>query len=101
MNKLLQQIELIERIDQLIRMKATGNPKNLAERLSVSEATVYRVIETIKGMGAPVEYNIRNQSYVYVDEVDFVCGFFPHKLSYSEAHKINGGDQTLALTVNF
>jgi len=101
MNKLLQQIELIERIDRLIRLKATGSPKCLAQKLDISEASVYRVIDTIKGMGAPVEYSICHQSYMYADAVDFVCGFFPHELSCSEARKINGGYQTLAQIVNF
>ena len=55
MNKLLQQIALIERIDQLIRLKATGTPKCFAKRLTISEASLYRLIDTIKEMGAPVE----------------------------------------------
>jgi len=37
MNKLLQQVELIERIDRLIRLKATGSPKCLAQKLDISE----------------------------------------------------------------
>ena len=76
MNKLLQQIELIERIDQLIRLKATGTPKTFANRLNISEASLYRLIDTIKEMGAPVEFSVRYQSYIYSDEVNFMCGFF-------------------------
>ena len=101
MNKLLQQIELIERIDQLIRLRATGTPKTLAQRLGVSEASLYRVIDTMKEMGAPVEFCIRHQSYVYFNDVNFMCGFFLKELSYREAQKINGGFQNLAYLVNF
>lgn len=101
MNKLLQQIELIERIDQLIRIKATGTPKFLAERLDISEASLYRLIETIKEMGAPIEFSIRYQSYIYLNEVNFMCGFFLKELSYSEIHNLNGGFQTLPFIVNF
>jgi predicted DNA-binding transcriptional regulator YafY len=89
--KLLQQIELIERLDQLIRLKATGNPKNLATKLEVSEATLYRAIEAIKSMGAPVEFSIRYQSYVYSKEVNFMCGFFMKGLTPDETKKVNGG----------
>ena len=33
---LLTQIRRLERLDQLIRMKATGTPKELAKRMQVS-----------------------------------------------------------------
>jgi len=101
MNKLLQQIELIERIDQLIRLKATGTPKKLAERLDISEATLYRLIETIKKMGAPVEFSSRYQSYIYLDEVNFMCGFFLKELARSEIQEVNGGFRNLAHLVCF
>ena len=101
MNKLLQQIELIERIDRLIRLKGTGTPKTFAKRLAISEASLYRLIDTIKEMGAPVEFSVRYQSYIYSDEVNFMCGFFLKELSYSEVQKINGGFQNLACLSNF
>ncbi|HCT29771.1 MAG TPA: hypothetical protein DIW31_03330 [Bacteroidales bacterium] len=101
MNKLIHQIELIERIDQLIRLKATGSPKTLAERLNISEASLYRLIETIKEMGAPVEFSVRYQSYVYCSEVNFMCGFFLKELTYSEAQRVNGGFQNLTIWANF
>jgi len=101
MNKLLQQIELIERIDQLIRLKATGTPKCLAEKLDISEASLYRLIDTVKEMGAPVEFNIRYQSYIYANDVNFICGFFLKELSYREVQRINGGFRNLAGIVNF
>ncbi|MHA7111449.1 HTH domain-containing protein [Sunxiuqinia elliptica] len=97
MAKLFNQIELIERIDQLIRFRATGNPKALAEKFSVSESTIYRIIETIKELGAPVEYSLVCQSYIYTEEVNFLCGFFTRNLSQSEYKKVNGGFQNLKL----
>ena len=48
MRQLSKQIALLERMDQLVRLKATGRPKKLAERLQVSEATVFRIIDTMK-----------------------------------------------------
>lgn len=101
MNKLLQQIELIERIDQLIRLKATGTPKTFAKRLTISEASLYRLIDTIKEMGAPVEFSVRYQSYIYSDAVNFMCGFFLKELSYNEIKKVNGGFQNLACFASF
>jgi len=69
-------MELLDRIDQLIRLKATGRPKNLANRLQVSEATVFRIIETMKAMDAPICFDIACQSYIYTVATQFKCGFF-------------------------
>ena len=101
MNKLLQQIELIERIDQLIRLKATGTPNNFARRLGISDSSLYRLIDTLKEMGAPIEFSVISQSYIYSNEVNFMCGFFLKELSYHEIQKVNGGFQNLAHIVNF
>ena len=76
MRQFIKQMELLERIDQLIRLKATGRPKNLAERLQVSEATVFRTIETMKAMNAPICFDIARQSYIYTEATQFQCGFF-------------------------
>ena len=100
MNKLINQIELIERVDQLIRLRATGNPRRLAERFDVSESTIYRLIETIKDLGAPVEFNLNHQSYIYTDEVNFMCGFFAKEFSRVEYKKVNGGFQTMSTFLN-
>ena len=97
MTKLFDQIKLIERIDRLIRLKATGNPKTLAKKINVSESTIYRLIETIKELGAPVEYNLLYKSYIYTEDVNFFCGFFAKELSYMEYKKINGGFHSFQL----
>jgi len=60
MNIILKQIALIERIDQLIRLKATGTPRTIARRLDLSESSFYRLIDTIKEMGAPVEFSVKD-----------------------------------------
>jgi len=101
MNKLLQQIELIERMDQLIRFKSTGTPRNLARRLSISEASLYRLIDTLREMGAPIEFSVCSQSYVYSSEVNFMCGFFLKELSYVEIQAVNGGFQNLTFLMDF
>lgn len=65
MSKLFEQLRQLERLDQLIRMKATGSPKALAYRLDVSERQIYRFISELKAMGFPIEYCKMRQSYFY------------------------------------
>lgn len=73
--KLLRQINIMERLDQLIRLGATGNLDELARKLNVSVSTVKRQIELMKLLGAPVFFNFAKQRYEYRYKVDFVYGF--------------------------
>jgi len=53
----LTQIRRLERLDQLIRMKATGTPKELAKRMQVSRSTLYNILEFIKMQGVEIYYS--------------------------------------------
>lgn len=63
--KFLSQIEDLRRIDQLIRLKATGSTDDLASRLDVARATVYRYITLLKEKNAPICYCKHRKSYYY------------------------------------
>lgn len=73
---ILKNIELMERIDQLVHMKATGTPVELAKRLGISKTKLYRTIKTMKDLNAPLEYDSGIQSYVYIKPVRLKFGFF-------------------------
>lgn len=91
MKKLSEQIRILERIDQLIRLKCTGTPKQLADKLKVSETTVYRILDTMKQLDAPIAYNISRQSYIYEAPVSFKFGFYTKDISGEEARDIKAG----------
>lgn len=71
MTTLKDQILLLERMDQLIRTKATGTPCELAKRLNFSERHLYRVIEEMKILGFPIAYSKFRRTYYYEKEVWF------------------------------
>ena len=73
---LLFTIERINQVDQLIRLKATGTPQELANRLDISVGSVYNLIKTLKDFGAPVYYCKRRRSYCYRQKCYFDFGFF-------------------------
>ena len=73
--RLIEKIHQIERIDNLIRRKATGSPKQLATRLSISERAVYDCIDLMKTMNAPIYYCRSKGSYCYDEPVKFLFGF--------------------------
>ena len=91
MTKIERQIELIERLDRLIRLQATGNPKQLARRLEISKASLFRVFEVMKRLNAPIVFDIALQSYVYEEEVNFRFGFYTRDLQGHEMLEISGG----------
>ena len=57
----------LEHLDNLIRLKATGDPKALAKKLNISLRGVYDYINMLKSLGAPINYN-RHKSTYYYDE---------------------------------
>ncbi|WP_199729979.1 hypothetical protein [Aquimarina sp. AD10] len=91
MNIIIKQIELIERIDRLIRMHATGTPVELASRLGISRAQTYRMIDIMKELEAPITYDFTIQSFVYEESVGFKFGFYTKELDATEIKSVNGG----------
>lgn len=77
---LLHQIKRIERIDQLIRMKATGSPKELAKRLEISRSTLYNILDFMKTQGVEIYYCAERQSFCYKKDVYFCFGFSVEKV---------------------
>jgi hypothetical protein len=55
----------MKQADQLIRMKATGNPSEFAQKLNISKSHLYNLLEDFKGMGLLLSYSKSEQSYHY------------------------------------
>jgi len=69
-------IDKLDRIDQLIHMKATGQPNELARRLRVSPSTLYEYLDIMKKvLSAPIRYCHFRRSYVYDEEGRLHLGF--------------------------
>lgn len=66
---LISDLFLLERLDYLIRTKATGTPRELASRLKASERNVYRLIGKLREEGFPIAYDKCAESYYYDAEV--------------------------------
>jgi DNA-binding IclR family transcriptional regulator len=73
---LIDQIKRIERLDFLIRTRATGTPAELARKLGMSQSQTFQLLKLIKEeMEAPVVYSKTDQSYCYIRDVKFTFGF--------------------------
>lgn len=74
MQKIRQNIQTLERIDQLIYQKRTGNATELAELLGVHVNTVYGYIQLMREeFEAPIRFDNTRNSYVYDCEGRLIC----------------------------
>ena len=60
---------LLQRIDHLIRTRATGTPSQLAERLGISERKMYRLVGDFRDQGFPIAYDKQADTYYYSEPV--------------------------------
>ena len=71
-----KKIELMVRIDNLIKAGVPGNAGQMAKRLGVNRSTFFRVIGEMRELGAPIDYDWFGKRYVYLDSGQFMIGFF-------------------------
>ena len=81
----------IRRLDSLIRQKRTGTPKELAEKLDISERWLYILMEELRiELGCPIRYDRRERSYVYEEPGKVVIGF-TKELEPWQKKQVSGG----------
>jgi hypothetical protein len=92
MTKKFVDLITLDRLDNLIRMQATGTPIALAERLKMSRSSLFELISFLRdGMQAPIRYCKYRISYVYDYPPKFYLGFEKDKLYSKEQCNVSGG----------
>jgi predicted DNA-binding transcriptional regulator YafY len=62
---LYKSLEYLKQIDKAIYKKKTGSPGALAESIGVSERQLYRYLDVIRKMGAPITFDEVKRTYYY------------------------------------
>ncbi len=102
MKKTERQIELITRLDELIRSRQTGAPILLAERLEISKDSLFQIIKFMKQLGAPIVFDITAQSYIYYQPINFRFGFNTYNISGEEILEVSSnGAQNYMMPIDF
>jgi hypothetical protein len=70
-----KQLTRLQQLDRLIRMRCTGNAAELAEKLQVSQSSLFLLLQTAKELGAEIHFNHYRCTYEYEKPMRFVCGF--------------------------
>jgi len=92
--KRLVDLEKLDRLDKLIRRKATGCPDELAKRLGLSRSALFEFISFLRNtMNAPINYNDYILSYEYTYTPGFYLGFERDRLKESEMVNASGGEE--------
>ncbi len=68
MHKIAKQIGRLKKMLRLIKKQKTGTPKEFAHTLRVSRRQMYRDIQQLKELGAPITYNKNVESFCYKKE---------------------------------
>ncbi len=67
-------------IDYLIRRKATGNQKDLAQKAGLSLSTINEYLKEMKDAGFPIKYSRKENSYYYEKNGQMVDSLFREEL---------------------
>jgi hypothetical protein len=67
--RIFDELFLFQRIDHLIRTRATGTPAQLASRLNICERDVYRLLADLRDQGFPIAYDKQADTYYYMEPV--------------------------------
>lgn len=96
----VEETALLKRICQLIQMKATGTPKDLANRLEISERNLYYLIRFLKDQGFPIKYNKVKQRYEFEKNVRITL-FHCAILDNDQMSEIIGGKNSTHYTPTY
>lgn len=80
-------LQRLTRIDYLIRIKGTGTPVQLADKLGLSERSVYEYLNLMREFGAPIKFDSYRETYYYEREGHFFVSFIsPHETGINGNH---------------
>lgn len=99
--RVTETIRKIDRIDQLIRLKATGTPKELCKRLEISKSTWHEFKKMmIEEFNFPIAYNRLEQTYYYTEQGQYIPPTF-RSLKQNEMKNLVGKGYRCSLSTKF
>lgn len=62
---ILRNASCLDKLHELILKKKTGSPKQLAERLGISRASLYAMIDELNALNMSVAYSSKYETFYY------------------------------------
>ncbi len=89
--KVFEQINRLKQIHKMIKGEVTGSPDIFASCLSISKRQLYNILDEIRLMGAPVEYDKLRCTYYYRYAYEIKMEILFRSLSDEEINTTCGG----------
>ncbi len=89
--KNLKILERLQQLHHLIANENTGTPKELANRLRVSQRSVHLLIDQLKDYEASISYSRSRKTYYYHEDFNFNVTISVTVMSNNEVTQIFGG----------
>jgi biotin operon repressor len=87
----IKQLNRLKKLDALIQQSNTGAPEEFANRLGLSRSQLYNILDELKDLGAPIEYNRSLRSFYYRESFQIVPVAYLEFITPSGAERIYGG----------
>ena len=87
----LKQLERLRKTHRLIKMENTGTPGELARKLHISARQTYLVLEQLKEMDAPIQFNRRTRTYYYTYQYELTINISIQVLAQDKLMNIYAG----------
>lgn len=68
-------LSLLLQLDLFIRQRGTGSPPEFAQKMGISERSLYEYLKVLKELGAPIRFSRQDHSYYYEIEGQFQISF--------------------------
>jgi predicted DNA-binding transcriptional regulator YafY len=88
--KSIKNLERLRQLHTLIENERTGSPKDLANRMNISERLVYNLIEQLKDFEARICYDRGRKTYYYSDDFQLKVKISVSVISNNEVTRILG-----------
>jgi hypothetical protein len=87
----MKYFDLMERMDQMIRMENTGDAFEFSERLGISRRQLYYYVDELREMGLPLSYNRCAKTYFYERRCRLKIDISVRELGDSDLRNHSGG----------
>ncbi len=88
---IISTLERLKQINELIKTKSTGSPKDFSKRMGISESHLYRCINEMKEMGAPIKFCRHRNSYYYAEPFEIKVSYSIEVITEEECREIKAG----------
>ena len=89
--KVFEQLDRWKKVNYLIKEEKTGNPEEFSKKIGISTSHLFRCIEELKELGAPICYCRNRKTYFYEYDFELKVTYSVQLISNETLKTIFGG----------